>query len=164
MEKIHQMIVARARENNVKFNAAKLQFMQTEVKYLGKIFSQDGVECDPERLRALLEMDAPQGRKELMSRLGMFNYVRDFIPNMSSVIACLRELLKKDVSYQWLETHKEAWEKLKKALGENTKLATFDIRKPLVLQCDSSQSGVGFCLMQEKRPIAFGSKSLNESQ
>jgi len=43
-------------------------------------------------------------------------------------------------------------------------LVNFDSEKELVIQCDSSQTGLGCCLLQSNRPIAFSSRSLNEAE
>ena len=43
------------------------------------------------------------------------------------------------------------------------KLTSFDAEKTTDLQCNASQNGIGYCLMQEK-PIAYGSQALTEQQ
>lgn len=43
-------------------------------------------------------------------------------------------------------------------------LAYFDPKKPVTLSVDTSQSGVGAVLIQDGRPIAFSSRSLNDTQ
>jgi len=63
MDAVNQMVVERAKEKNFKFNPEKLQYEQGKVKYLGRIFSEEGVSCDPERTRALLELQPPSIKK-----------------------------------------------------------------------------------------------------
>ena len=41
-------------------------------------------------------------------------------------------------------------------------LKYFDSSKPIVIQGDASQSGLGACLMQAGSPIAYASRSLSE--
>ena len=41
-------------------------------------------------------------------------------------------------------------------------LKYFDCTKPIVIQGDASQSGLGVCLMQAGSPIAYASRSLSE--
>lgn len=72
-----------ARENNAKFNEKKLQYAVREARYIGHVFSKDGIRNDPNRIRAITEMKAPVNIKELQRFLGMVNYVRNFIPNLS---------------------------------------------------------------------------------
>jgi len=163
MDRLNEMVVQRAREKNVKFNPEKLQYKQHEVKYLGRDISKEGVNCDPERLRALLELPAPQNKKELQSRLGMFNFVRSHIPQLSKLNAPLRELLHNNVVFQWMPNHEEAWNKIKAVLAEDIKLTMLDPKRKIILQCDASEKGLGYCLLQEK-PVAFGSQALTETQ
>lgn len=153
-----------ARREKVKFNAKKLQYCKREVKYIGHVFSKAGLRNDPERLKAIAEMKSPVNVKELQRFLGMVNYVRNFIPNMSERTAKLRELLKKDVEWIWLQTHESAFDDLKRILINAPVLKIFDGNKESVLQCDASKDGLGYCLLQEGKPVVYGSKSLTETQ
>ena len=39
-------------------------------------------------------------------------------------------------------------------------LAYYDVNKPIIFQCDASQAGLGACLAQENKSVAFASRSL----
>ena len=43
-------------------------------------------------------------------------------------------------------------------------LKFFDPQKKTVLQCDSSMSGLGACLMQDKHPVAYASRALTPTE
>ena len=43
-------------------------------------------------------------------------------------------------------------------------LRYFDQRKPMTVQADASQRGLGACLLQEGEPIAYPSKSLTDTE
>jgi len=58
-------------------------------------FNSEGMKPDSDRVKALLELKAAKIRVELQRLLVAFNYLRDFIPNMSTLITPLRDLLKK---------------------------------------------------------------------
>lgn len=157
-------VVNVAREKKIKFNLRKLQYCQREIKYIGHIFSKDGVRNDPERIRAIEQMERPKNVKELQRFLGMVNYVRNFIPNMSGRTAKLRELLKKDVEWIWLQEHENAFKGMKSTLTSAPVLRIFDNSKKCTIQCDASKDGLGYCLLQEGKPVAYGSKSLTDAQ
>lgn len=159
-----QEVMNRARSLNVKFNLAKLQYKVLEVSYLGHIFNKDGMKMDPKRINAITEMNEPQSKKELQRFLGMINYVRSFIPNMAEITQPLRELLKLNIEFQWTEKHSSVVNDLKKLLVSAPILQPFDIHKDIIIQTDASKSGVGCVLLQEKRPIAFASRSLSETE
>ena len=56
-------------------------------------------------------MDAPKDRLELETILGMVTYLTRFAPNLATLTAPLRNLLKKDVEFVLNESHDEAFQK-----------------------------------------------------
>lgn len=154
----------RAKELNIKFNKNKLQIMQSEIAYLGHIFNKDGCKIDKDRVKAIENLKEPQSLKNLQSMLGMYNYLREFVPNMSEITAPLRVLLKRDVAWHWNADQQMAFDKLKEAIASSPVLNNFDLNKEVVIQTDSSQNGLGCCLLQDNKPIAFASRSLTETE
>ena len=54
-----------------------------------------------------------------------------------------------------------------KGLLENSLLKPFkyyDRNKPVTLQCNASLKGLGACIIQDGKPIAFASKSLTDTE
>ena len=43
-------------------------------------------------------------------------------------------------------------------------LAYYDVNKPVVIQCDASQSGLGAAVLQEERPVAFSSCVMTQTE
>lgn len=43
-------------------------------------------------------------------------------------------------------------------------LQYFNSDKPITLQCDASEKGLGAALLQDERPIAFASRALTETE
>ena len=93
-----KQVLNRAHEVNLKFNAKKCRIRQEEIPYVGHVLSKDGLKPDPEKIRAVQEMQPPQNTKELKSFLGFIQYLAKFMPNMASESAPLRELLEKQVA------------------------------------------------------------------
>lgn len=93
-DKILQAVIERAKKLNIRFNKEKIQFKQNHVKYLGHIFSQDGISADEDRIKSITDLKNPKNKKDLQKILGMINYLRKFIPNLSEKTVLLRELLK----------------------------------------------------------------------
>ena len=69
------------------------------------------------------------------------------MPHESVTTAPLRNLLKKDAKWDWQPEHDQAIDKLKKALTSNPVLAFYDVTRPVTIQADASQSGLGACLL-----------------
>jgi len=89
-EKTHDEIVIqvleRAKKFNIKFNCAKVKYKQHEIKYVVMTFNNEGMKPDEDRVKALLGLKPPKCKLELQRLLGAFNYLRQFIPNMSTLL------------------------------------------------------------------------------
>lgn len=157
-------VFERARKFNVKFNFDKFQYCKSKVKYLGVIFSKEGMSPDPDKLKAVQLMEIPKNKNELQKLLGMINYLRNFIPNLSERISPFRDLLKKNVIWEWTDTHNRALSDLKSVICSSQVLASFDPAKIIEIQCDASKNALGFCMLQEGKPVHFGSRSLNNAE
>lgn len=162
-DQILEKVIKRAKEINVKFNSEKLQYRVNSVKYIGHIFSKLGVSVDDSRINAIINYEIPKNKKDLQRYLGMINYLRNFIPNLSEISTPLRELLKKNNEWCWLAIHNESIKKLNKAITNTPVLKNFDETKSIVIQTDASKSALGSCLLQQN-PVCFASKSLTTTE
>ena len=70
---------------------------KSEVPYVGHLITQNGLQPNPDRVQAILDMTTPTN-KQAVCFLGMIGYVRKFIPNMSEVAKPVRLLLAKDIT------------------------------------------------------------------
>lgn len=64
-----------------------MKIKSKKVKYLGHIFSHNEIKLDPDRLPAIEQMTRPKNKKKLQTFLGVVNYLRSFIPNLSELTA-----------------------------------------------------------------------------
>src|ERR1700744_3302134 len=113
---------------------------------------------DEDRVQALTDLRSPQTRKEFQSILGMINFIRDYIPRVSEISAPLPELLNKNVIFKWLPVHSKVLTRIKDLISTAPVLGIFDESKEITVQADASKNGLGACLMQEGRPIAYASR------
>ena len=79
-----KQVLKRASEVTLKFNAKKCRIRQEKVPYVGNVVSKKGWKPDPEKIRAVQEMQPPQYTMELKSFLGFIQYLAKFMPNMAS--------------------------------------------------------------------------------
>ena len=117
---------------------------------------------DPTKIQALQDLPTPDNHKQLQSFLGLINYLQPFLPNLASKTTFLREQIS---SWDWNPSTDIAFQKLKQWICKtllNTTLAYFDCTKPVVIQTDASEYGLGAALLQDGRPIAFASKTLTD--
>lgn len=159
-----ESVFKRAQEINLKFNKSKCQFGVKEVKYLGHIFNEKGVSPDMSKIEAITKISSPKNVKELQRFLGMVNYLGSFIPNLSTETNMLRDLLKKQNSWQWSPMHEQQFTKLKSIICHTPVLVHYDVKKQIRMSVDASKDTVGAVIFHDKNPIAYASKSLTQCQ
>ena len=157
-------LMVRALKSGVKFNQKKLQFTQSSVKFFGHIFSKNKVDVDPERISAINSIPNPKNLEDVQKFLGIVNYIRDFIPNLPSLTVNIRNLLKKDSEFLWLDNHQAEFDSIKEVIKNVTSCTTFDENMPIILETDASSYGLGACLKQGDKIISFASRCLSETE
>uniref|UniRef100_A0A3B1IFN4 Gypsy retrotransposon integrase-like protein 1 n=1 Tax=Astyanax mexicanus TaxID=7994 RepID=A0A3B1IFN4_ASTMX len=157
-------VLQRAQEAGITLNTAKCEFSKTTVKFLGYIISPEGVTPDPEKTRAVREMDPPQNISELRSFLGMVNQLGKFVPNLAEKDKALRDLLSKKNQWYWASEQSKAFTSLKKELSSTPVLQLYDPNKNLKISANASSYGLGGVLLQEQQgtwaPVAYASRAL----
>ena len=109
-------------------------------------------------------MPIPTDKAGVRRLLGMVNFLANHIPNMSTIMAPLRALLKEDTHFQWADEHHKAVENLKTTLTNSPVLQYFNPTVRSTIQADASQHGLGVCLLQKGQPVAYASRSLNSAE
>lgn len=128
--------------------------------FLGLLWSENQIKIDPSRTAAIQALKPPQNRLMLQKICGVFNHLRKFIPQMGTISAPLCELLSSSVTFQWLPVHDEAFQNLKDCVSNAPVLVPFDHTKPLVVQADASQFGLGAVLLQDNKLVSSASRKL----
>ena len=95
-----------------------------------------------------------------VTSLGMVNYYRKFLPNLSTKLAPLHALLQKDVKWSWTKACEEAWKLVKNVVTADTVFTHVDPSLPMTLACDASSYGLGAVLSHitatgEEQPVAL---------
>ncbi len=94
LEKLER-VLQRLRQAGLKVNGKKSFFAKTELEYLGYWITREGIKPLPDKVKAILAIDAPKTRKELRSFIGIVNYYRDMWVRRSHVLAPLASLTSK---------------------------------------------------------------------
>lgn len=157
-------IMERAKKHNVKFNPDKIQFKVNNVHFMGHVITPQGVKADDGKIQAVVSMPAPTDKQALQRLLGMIRYLAPFIPGEASLTAPLRQLLRKDIAFQWQPEHDKALSALKTALTNSPVLRYYDPNTALTIQTDASKDGLGSCLLQEGQPIVYASRALSDTE
>ena len=131
---------------------------------MGEVVSERGFSPDQEKISPIQNIPTPSCKQDLQRLLGMINYLRKYIPNMSELTAPLQYLLKGDVSWAWFPEHDSALTKIKTVLSSAPVLRFYDTSLPTTLQVDASKDGLGACLMQQGQPVAYASRAMSNSE
>ena len=97
--------------------------MKSEIKYLGRVVSAEGVKPDPKAVAKLRDWEIPRNKTKMQSFLGFSNYYREFIPWHAKLVAPLHAVTGLNVTFIWGPEQQKAFNKIKKALIEATALA-----------------------------------------
>lgn len=157
-------VMRRAKEHGVKFNKEKCVFHVNEIKFLGHIFDSEGMKPDEDRVRAILKMPTPTDKNELERFLGVTNYLSRFIPKYSELSAPLRDLLGKNTEFDWLSIHEKTFQTLKARISKAPVLKYYAPNEPVTVSVDASSHGLGACLLQGGRPVAYAARTLTPTE
>ena len=86
-----------------------------------------------------------------------------FIRQFADKAQLLCDLLKQDVPWTWDEDHDQHFEALKLQASTGSCLKYNDPTRPVSLEVDASQRGLGVALVQDGYPVAFASKTLTDT-
>ena len=124
---------------------------------------------EKEKVKGVLEWLTPKCVKDVQKFLRLAKYYRQFIKGFAMVARPLHDTVKKDKKWEWTERQEEAFRELKKRFTEKPVLAAPDLDKKMRMKVDASDYAMGGVLSMECRdrlwrPVAFLSKSLNETE
>jgi len=103
--------------------------------------------------------------EELRRFFGIVNFLGKFLPHLATICEPLRNLTKKDVSWNWSIPQETAFNSLKDMITtQGVGFALYDPTRELTPENDASEYGLGSCMMQEVRPISFASRTLSDAE
>ena len=156
-------VFQRFREHHLKIKPKKCHLFQTEVVFLGRKVTPEGISVDPSKIEAIQKWPVPKTIKELEKFLGFINYHREFIPNISERAQNLFKL-KGQKTLKWEEIHQKEFEDLKNALSSPPVLGYPDPEEQFILDTDASDTNIAAVLYQGDKVISYGSLMLSAEQ
>ena len=82
------------RQGNLSVNLPKSEFCFSVVEWLGMFIDRFGVRPAPSKIEAITQLSRPSTVEEVRVLLGMAGYLRKFVPNYSSILAPISDLLR----------------------------------------------------------------------
>lgn len=163
-----ELVLQNLRVANITLNHEKCEFRKTSIKFLGHEISENGVSVDPDKVKSITNFQTPSTKAELQRYLGMFTYLTKFVPKATEIAQPLRELLKKDVDFQWNPMQEDSFLKTKHLISKSPVLKTFDVNAPSRVSADASSFALGGLLEQEHEgkfyPVMYISRALTPTE
>ncbi|XP_020695374.2 uncharacterized protein LOC110108880, partial [Dendrobium catenatum] len=129
-------------------NPLKCAFGVTSGKFLGFVVRHRGIEIDPAKIEAILDMSSSKSLTQLRSLHGRLAYIRRFISNLSGRCQPFSVLAKKDTKFVWDEKCQNAFDDIKQYLSNPPVLAALISGKPLILYTAALDESLGSLLAQ----------------
>ncbi|XP_076383913.1 uncharacterized protein LOC143261229 [Megalopta genalis] len=146
----------------------KCNFFCKEVKYLGHVVSEMGVQTDPEKLDAVKNWPVPKSKIELKSFLGLCTNYRKLVKNFEDIAKPLHRLTENEKIFVWTEEAEHSFEELKRKLMESPILSYPSVNTEFILDTDASNFAIGAVLSQIQqgweRVVAYCSKTLGKAE
>lgn len=111
----------RLQQAGFRLNKEKCEFFQPEIKFLGHTFRELKAEINIETRTAIRNFERSRNKKGVQAFLGLINWDRRFVKNLSRLTQPLEDLLKKRRKFEWKEDQK-AFDEIKREFDEATKL------------------------------------------
>ena len=135
------------RSYNMKLNPGKWAFEVTAGKFLRFMVSQRGIEVNPDKIRAILEMTPPRNVKEVQSLNGKVAALNRFVSRATEKCLPFFRTLKK--SLEWNTKCQQAFEELKSYLSASPLLSPSQPGEELFLYLAVSSTAVSVALIRE---------------
>ncbi|KAL0231638.1 hypothetical protein GEMRC1_011042 [Eukaryota sp. GEM-RC1] len=173
-------ILLKARDKRVRFGLRKCDFItyKSKIEILGCIFQNSQRSISPDRIKAICSLPRPKTLSEVRSFVGSINFIRDWIPNLASVLEPISNLLKKTNKIIWTAETEACFKEILKLISSNIPLNLPDAKATILISTDASEVGLsgiiweqiedcpaGTPLIERKtRPLCFYSKKFTDSQ
>ena len=141
------------RQYNMKLNPSKYAFGVSSGKFLGFMVSQRGIEANPEKVRAILEMSSPKTVKEVQSLTGRVVALNRFVSKATDKCLPFFKTLKQ--AFVWTEECETTFQELKRYLSNPPLLSPSKEGEDLFLYLVVSITAVSTTLIREKNKIQF---------
>ncbi|XP_072064520.1 uncharacterized protein [Arachis hypogaea] len=161
-------IFQQQRRYNMKLNQEKCAFGVQSRKFLGFMLTYRGIEANPEKCQAILNMRSPKTVKEVQQLTGRLAALARFLPRIAHRSHHFFKNLKKQEKFYWSEECEAAFTELKTILSAPPILQTPEIGKPLYLYLSITNNAISSVLVTEigkqEHPVYFVSKSLQNAE
>jgi hypothetical protein len=110
-------------------NVDKCDIFQEKIELCGHVINGDGLHKSQSKIDAVVKAAVPENVTQLRAFLGLVNYYEKFLPNLTSVLKPLHQLLENDKAWTWSQDCQSAFDKVKKLMTSEKVLTHYDPEK-----------------------------------
>nr|KYP63475.1 Transposon Ty3-I Gag-Pol polyprotein [Cajanus cajan] len=143
-------IFEEVRRHHMRLNPAKCTFGVTGEKFLGFMLSERGIEANPDKCQAIINMRSPRNVKEVHRLVGRIASLARFLPK-----------------FQWTDECEASFQNFKATLAAPPLLAKPDSRLDMIIYISVSDKDISTALVQEQSeqvPVYFISRVLQDAE
>ncbi|XP_012848582.1 PREDICTED: uncharacterized protein LOC105968491 [Erythranthe guttata] len=159
---------ATLRRYGMKLNPLKCAFGVEAGKFLGYMVTKKGVEANPEKIRAVMDMRPPKSIKEVQTLAGRITALSRFISRAADASYPFFKILRKGYQFEWGAEADHAFEQLKETLARLPLLAKPRAGEKLYVYLAAGEQAVSAVLLSERegvqRPIYYVSRMLKGAE
>jgi hypothetical protein len=133
---------ANIREAWLKLNLEKCVFGVTRGKVLGCLVTTKSIEANLDKIRAILQMQPLQNRKDVQKLTGQIAALSRFIVNLAERSLSFFTVLRGSTKIEWGSEQKKALQDLKLYLQQLPPLSSLEQGQPLILYVTATHSAV----------------------
>ena len=146
----------------MKLNPSKCAFGVSLGKFLGFMVSQRGIEANPDKIQAILNMEPPKNIKEVQSLTGLVTALNKFVSKVTDKCLPFFKVLRK--AFEWTDKCQKVFQDLKDYLTTAPLLSPSMQGKELYLYLAVSPHAVSSALIREEgkvqKPMYYTSRAL----
>nr|KYP58731.1 Retrovirus-related Pol polyprotein from transposon 17.6 [Cajanus cajan] len=161
-------VFSQIRKHNMHLNPEKCIFGVQGGKFLGFMITKRGIEANPEKCRAIIQMQSPQTAKDVQRLVGRLVSLSCFIPRLAKKAGPIFTLLWKPKIFEWTDQCEEAFKSFKDFLTTPPVLQRPSHRADLLLYLAVAKGAISAIIVQEHQkvqmPIYFISRVLQDTE
>ncbi|XP_019184635.1 PREDICTED: uncharacterized protein LOC109179589 [Ipomoea nil] len=148
---------------NLRLNPKKCAFAVQGGKFLGYMVTKRGIEPNPEKVQAIIDMQPPTTVRDLQRLTGRLAALSRFLSKAADKTVSFFEAMKKKEGFAWTAECQQSFEELKQYLSTPPVLSTPQVGEPLFLYLAASAKAVSSVLVREEdrvqHPVYYVSRS-----
>nr|XP_025685253.1 uncharacterized protein LOC112786044 [Arachis hypogaea] len=164
-----KVIMNTLRKHQMRLNPAKCAFGMEAGKFLSFMITQRGVEANPKKCRAVLEMTSPKNLKDIQKLTGRLMALSRFLGASAQKAIPFFKLMKKGAPFKWETECEKAFQHFKRVLAEPPILTKPQTGETLYLYPSITEEALAAALIREnekkeQKPVYFISRVLQDAE